>query len=115
MFYECIHIKHASPSFLTKQLIVNFDYDTFNYENILYSWIETNEKVIANTELKNYIRGLFENFFPKIWDFILNNKYKKIEIEIYTFQDADIVTFSASGEVEGDETKYPIPDGWLNG
>ena len=79
MFYECIHIKHASPSFLTKQLIVNFDYDTFNYENILYSWIETNEKVIANTELKNYIRGLFENFFPKIWDFILNNKYKKIE------------------------------------
>ena len=45
----------------------------------------------------------------------MKNQYEKIKIEIYTFQDADIVTFSASGEVEGDETKYPIPDGWLNG
>jgi len=45
----------------------------------------------------------------------MKNQYEKIKIEIYTFQDADIVTLSASGEVEGDETKYPIPDGWLNG
>ena len=79
LVYETINVKHASPSFLTKQFIVNFDYESFSYENILYSWIESNDKIIANNELKNYIRGLFENFFPKIWDFILNNKYKKIE------------------------------------
>ena len=40
------------------------------------------------------------------------NQYEKIKIEIYMFQDVDIVTSSSSGEVEGDETKYPIPDGW---
>ena len=43
------------------------------------------------------------------------NQYEKIKIEIYIFQDADIVTFSPGFEVDGDETKYPIPDGWLNG
>ena len=45
----------------------------------------------------------------------MKNQYEKIKIEIYMFQDMDIVTFSSSGEVDGDETKYPIPDGWLNG
>ena len=45
----------------------------------------------------------------------MNNQYEKIKIEIYTFQDADIVTLSTSGEVDGDETKYPIPDAWLKG
>ena len=40
------------------------------------------------------------------------NQYEKIKIEIYMFQNADIVTLSSSGEVDGDETKYPIPDGW---
>ena len=40
----------------------------------------------------------------------MKSKYEKIEIEIYTFQEADIVR--TSGEVDGDETKYPIPDGW---
>ena len=45
----------------------------------------------------------------------MKNQYEKIEIEIYTFQDEDIVTLSTSGGVDGDETKYPIPDGWLNG
>ena len=42
------------------------------------------------------------------------NQYEKIKIEIYMFQDVDIVTFSSSGEVDGDETKYPIPDGWFD-
>ncbi len=42
----------------------------------------------------------------------MKNQYEKIKIEIYMFQDMDIVTFSSSGEVDGDETKYPIPDGW---
>lgn len=45
----------------------------------------------------------------------MKNQYEKISIEIYIFQDMDIVTLSSSGETEGDETKYPIPDGWLNG
>ena len=47
----------------------------------------------------------------------MKNQYEKIKIEIYTFQNADIVTFSSSGVVEegGDETLYPIPDGWSNG
>jgi hypothetical protein len=45
----------------------------------------------------------------------MRNQYEKIEIEIYTFHAADIVTLSTSGEVDSDETKYPIPDGWLNG
>ena len=42
----------------------------------------------------------------------MKNQYEKIEIEIYTFQDADIIRTSTSGSVDGDETKYPIPDGW---
>ena len=43
----------------------------------------------------------------------MKNQYEKVKIEIYIFQDMDIVTLSTSGEVDGDETKYPIPDGWL--
>ena len=42
----------------------------------------------------------------------MKNQYEKIKIQIYTFQAEDIVTLSYSGEVDGDETKYPIPDGW---
>lgn len=78
IFYETLNVRHATPSFLTRQFILGFDYTSFNHENILYSWIETNPKITANNELKNYIRGLFENFFPKIYDFILNNKYKNL-------------------------------------
>lgn len=43
----------------------------------------------------------------------MKNQYEKIEIAIYTFHAADIVTLSnGGGVVDGDETKYPIPDGW---
>ena len=42
----------------------------------------------------------------------MKNQYEKIKIQIYMFQAEDIVTLSTSGEVDGDETKYPIPDGW---
>ena len=44
----------------------------------------------------------------------MKKKYNEIEIEIYTFQDADIITASISGSADGDETKYPILDGWAN-
>ena len=40
----------------------------------------------------------------------MKKKYEKVEIDVYMFEDEDIVT--ASGEVDGDETKYPIPGGW---
>ena len=44
----------------------------------------------------------------------MKKKYNEIEIKIYTLQADDIVTLSTSGlgEVEGDETKYPIPNDW---
>lgn len=42
----------------------------------------------------------------------MKKKYNEIEVEIYTLITEDIVRTSASGEVDGDETKYPIPDGW---
>ena len=45
----------------------------------------------------------------------MKNQDEIIKIEICTFQDIDIVTLSTSGEVDGDETKYTVPDGWLNG
>ena len=37
-------------------------------------------------------------------------KYEEIKIEVLLLSNEDIVT--ASGEVDGDETKYPIPGGW---
>ena len=37
-------------------------------------------------------------------------KYEEIKIEILILRNEDIVT--VSGEVDGDETKYPIPGGW---
>jgi hypothetical protein len=42
----------------------------------------------------------------------MNKEYKALEITIYQFDNEDIVTLSTSGEIDGDETKYPIPDGW---
>ena len=43
----------------------------------------------------------------------MKNQYEKIKIQIYMFQAEDIVTLSSSGEIDGDETKHPIPDGWV--
>ncbi len=42
----------------------------------------------------------------------MKKKYDKVEIDVYTFKEEDIVR--TSGEVDGDETKYPIPDGWAS-
>lgn len=39
-------------------------------------------------------------------------KYDKIEIEIYNFENDDIVTTSSSGVVDGEETLYPVPGDW---
>ena len=40
----------------------------------------------------------------------MKKEYEKIQIEFILFKDNDIV--KTSGEVDGDETLYPIPGGW---
>lgn len=42
----------------------------------------------------------------------MKRKYEELEIELYAFEADDVVTLS--GEADGDETKYPIPDGWAD-
>ena len=64
MFFEVMNIKNVSPSFLTRQYIVHCDSSIFGWDNILYCWIDSNKKVTENPDLKNYIRGLFENYIP---------------------------------------------------
>ena len=41
----------------------------------------------------------------------MKSRYEEIEIQVLTFVKTDIVRTS-SGKVDGDETQYPIPDGW---
>ena len=40
----------------------------------------------------------------------MKNRYEEIEIQVLAFAEEDIVR--TSGEVDGDETKYPVPGGW---
>jgi len=37
--------------------------------------------IIEHPELKNFIRGLFENYFPKFYDYIETNKVKCFKFE----------------------------------
>ena len=78
IIYETTSLSKATPSFITKQNIISFDYDTFDWLNICYVYLNTNYKTSKNEELKLYIKGLFENYLPKIIEFILNNKIKSI-------------------------------------
>ena len=78
MFFEVMNLKNVSPSFLTRQFIVHCDTSIFSWDNILYCWIDSNKKITENPDLKNYIRGLFENYIPKVVDFVQNNKFKNI-------------------------------------
>lgn len=39
--------------------------------------------------------------------------YEKLEIEVYILQVEDVIRTSF-GAVDGDETKYPIPEDWLD-
>ena len=79
IIFETTSLTKASPSFITKQNIISFDYEAFDWLNISYAYLETNYKTTKNEELKNYIKGLFENYLPKIIDFILSNKLKNID------------------------------------
>jgi hypothetical protein len=72
--FETENLSLCTPSFITRNYVVHFDYNTIKWENILYDFISTNKKINANADLKNYIRGLFENYFPKLYEFILTNK-----------------------------------------
>ena len=78
--FETSNLKYAHPSFLTKQIIINCNYETYGWDTLLYTWIESNPKITENTILKNYIRGLFENYFPRINEFVINNRMKNITL-----------------------------------
>ena len=78
ILFETTSLSKASPSFITKQNIISFDYNSFDWLNICYSYIDSNYKTTKNEELKNYIKGLFENYLPGIIDFIEVNKLKNI-------------------------------------
>ena len=74
--YETNSLNQASPSFITQQNIFSFNSVIFSWLNIAYAFVETNEKINLNDELKNYIKGLFENYVTPIIDFIEINKIK---------------------------------------
>ena len=78
--FETSNLKHANPVFLTRQIIIPCDYNIYSWDTILYSWIESNPKITENITLKNYIRGLFENYYPRINEFVVNNRIKTISL-----------------------------------
>ena len=80
--YETCDISNVSPSFVIKQKIISFEYESFDWLNICYVYVEKNYKTSKNEELKNYIKGLFENYGPGIIDFVENNKLKCISYSI---------------------------------
>lgn len=79
IIFETQNLYYCTPSFITKNYVASFDFNAVNNQNILYDWLNKNAKIIESPELKNYIRGLFENYFPKIYDFILTNKLQAFD------------------------------------
>ena len=80
LFFETTNLKNAPPSFLTNQMIVPCSLEHYSWDIILYTWIESNPKITENKTLKNYLRGLFENYFPRIYDFVEQNKIKNLNL-----------------------------------
>ena len=78
LIYETYNISNASPSFIINQKIISFDRESFDWLNMAYVYVEKNYKTSKNEELKNYIKGLFENYGPSIIDFVEINKLKTI-------------------------------------
>ena len=78
MFFETCDVRHLDPNVITKAQLISLNNASLEWDNLFYFYLDTNNKVNANAELKNYIRGLFENYFPKLWDFILSNKLKAL-------------------------------------
>ena len=82
LIYETSSISRVSPSFITRQNIISLTTSSFNWLNISYAYVEQNYKTAKNEELKNYIKGLFENYGGSIIDFVEINKLKCIELVI---------------------------------
>ena len=61
-------------------MIVPCSLEHYSWDIILYTWIESNPKITENKTLKNYLRGLFENYFPRIYDFVEQNKIKNLNL-----------------------------------
>ena len=80
MIFETTNLRNTPPSFLTHQILISCNYENYGWEAILHTWIESNPKITENSTLKNYIKGLFENYFPRVSDFIDHNKMKNIDI-----------------------------------
>ena len=40
-------------------------------------------------------------------------RYDKVEIEVYLMDSEDVIRTSFGGVVDGDETKYPVPEDWV--
>ena len=80
LFFETTNLKNTPPSFLANQMIIPCSYDYYSWDIMLYEWVESNPKVIENQILKKYLYGLFENYFPKIYEFIEQNKIKNINL-----------------------------------
>ena len=78
LFFETCDVRHLEPNVITKAQLISLNNASLEWDNLFYFYLDTNNKVNANAELKNYIRGLFENYFPKLWDFILSNKLKAL-------------------------------------
>ena len=78
--YETSSISRVSPSFITKQNIICLSQTSFHWLNISYAYVEKNYKTSKNEELKNYIKGLFENYGGNIIDFVEVNKLKCMEL-----------------------------------
>ena len=72
---------------MSKVCIYYFDQKSFSWENIFYDWLNNSNKLTINIDLKNYVRGLFENYFPKLYDFIQTNK-----LQSYHFQENFVIT-----------------------
>ena len=82
LIYETSSISRVSPAFITRQNIISLTNVSFNWLNISYAYVEQNYKTTKNEELKNYIKGLFENYGGSIIDFVEINKLKCIQLVI---------------------------------
>ena len=76
--FETTNLKYANPANLTSMKLVTFTRNSINENNILFKYISENIKISKNLEIKNYVKGLFDNYFSKIYDFIVVNKLKSV-------------------------------------
>ena len=54
---------------------------------MLYEWVNKNHKFAPSNEIKNYVRGLFDNYFPRIYDFIDTNRSLAFDFtEVFVFK-----------------------------